>query len=175
MKPTLSYTCEDDKCYGATGMAISIMVLESEDMLSAISLDAAPDAILELVDDFYFAGNPGLSAKSAWNQMLRAFNLSAAMAIANVMCRTMVRDHRLIDADTRRRLLDIIIDEGSSSCSLEPDETTSLFDKNYNYLYRVFNHRGVQDVADRFADRLKRMRRMTRADVIENLRGLRVL
>lgn len=175
MKQKFSYTCEDDKCYGATGMAISIMVLDADEFLSAIALDASPDALIELVDDFYFSGNPGLSAKSAWNQMLRSFNLTTAMTIANVMCRTMVRDRRLIDADTRQALLDIVVDEGNASCSLEADETTRLFDKNYNYLYRVFNHRGVHDVADRFADRLKRSRRMTRLDIIEALQGLRML
>lgn len=171
----LSYECEDDKCYGATGMAISIMVYDADEMLSAISLDAPSHLLVDLVDDFYFSGNPGLSAKSAWNQILRSFNLSTAMTIGNVMCRTMVRDHRQVDAALRRRLLEAVTDEGKRECSLEDDECRSLFDKNFNYLYRVFNHRGVQSVADDFADRLKRVRRMTRLDVIEQLRGLRAL
>ncbi|MFS6554945.1 hypothetical protein VPJ68_05540, partial [Parabacteroides distasonis] len=80
-----------------------------------------------------------------------------------------------VDAALRRRLLEAVTDEGKRECSLEDDECRSLFDKNFNYLYRVFNHRGVQSVADDFADRLKRVRRMTRLDVIEQLRGLRAL
>ena len=65
--------------------------------------------------------------------------------------------------------------EGSDSCSLDEDESQRLFDKNYNYLYRIFNHRGVHDVAHSFADALKRSRRMTRIEILEQLRGLRVL
>lgn len=175
MDSNLSYNCEDDKCYGATGMAISIMVYDSDELLSSISLDAPAHSMVDLIDDFYFSGNPGLSAKSAWNQILRSFNLTMAMTIGNVMCRTMVRDRKAIDDDLRRRLLEIVTTEGLDTCSLEEDECRSLFAKNYNYLYRVFNHQGVHDVAHDFADRLKRARHMTRLEVVEQLRGLRVL
>lgn len=174
-KNKLAYTCEDDRCYGATGMAISVMVMDSADMLSAISLDTAADEMIELVDDFYFTGNPGLSAKSAWTQILRSFNLSTAMTIGNVMCRSMVRNVKLVDDATRKLLLDIVTEEGQNSCSLDDDECARLFDKNYRYLYQVFNHRGVHDVAHSFADRLKRSRRLTRAEIIEQLRGLTIL
>lgn len=175
MNSNLSYNSEEDKCYGATGMAISIMVYDCDEMLSCISLDAPAHSLVELVNDFYFSGNPGMSAKSAWAQITRSFNLSMAMTIGNVLCRSMVRDRKLVDAATRKMLLDIITREGEESCSLEDDECRELFEKNYNYLYRVFNHRGVHEVAHDFADALTRMRRMTRMDVIDHLRGLRVL
>ena len=35
----LRYTDETDRCYGAAGMAISLVVYDGEEMLSAISLD----------------------------------------------------------------------------------------------------------------------------------------
>lgn len=35
----LRYTDETDRCYGAAGMAISLVVFDGEDILSAISLD----------------------------------------------------------------------------------------------------------------------------------------
>ena len=38
----LSYTNEDDKCYGATGMAIGIVVFDGEDKLAGVGLDADP-------------------------------------------------------------------------------------------------------------------------------------
>lgn len=171
----LSYDSEDDKCFGATGMAISVVLLDGSRLLSSISLDAAPDRMMEMADEFYFAGNPGLSAKSAWNQILHSFNLTMAMMIGNVMCRSMVRNHRLVDDETNRLLHDLILEEGRATCSLEEDECDRLYNKNYRFLYQVFNHRGVHAVAGDFADRLKRMRRMTRSEILEQLRGLNVI
>lgn len=175
MKDTFRYISEDDKCYGATGMAIGIVVYDSEDMLSGISLDAEPDDMMEFVDDFYFSGNPGLSAKSAWNQILKNFNLTMSLTIANVLCRSLVLDHKELDGSLRSRLHDVIMEEGRDTCSLDDDETDRLFDKNYRYLYRIFNHQGVQGVAHDFADKLKRSRRLSRMEVIDCLRALNML
>lgn len=175
MNDTFSYTSEDDKCYGATGMAIAVVVYDSEDMLASISLDASPEQMLEYVDDFFFAGNPGLSAKSAWNQILKNFNLTMALTIANVMCRSMVLDRKPVADELRTRLHDVVMEEGRDTCSLDDDETERLFDKNYHYLYRIFNHQGVHGVAHDFADSLKRMRRMSRMEVVDRLRALNMI
>lgn len=175
MSVKLSYRNEDDKCYGATGMAVAVVVFDGEDMLSAVDLDAEADSILEFANDFYFTGNPGLSAKTAWNHILKNFNLEMAATIANVMCRNMVLDRTAVSAEIKDMLGKCVLDEGSSWCNLEEDETRRLFEKNYTYLYRVFNHRGVQEVVHDFANALKRRRRMTRLDVIEQLRALSML
>lgn len=176
MKDTkLSYRNEDDKCYGATGMAIAVVVFDGEDMLSAVDLDAAPESMLELAEDFYFSGNPGLSAKSAWNRMLGNFNISMASSIANVMCRSVILDHTPVSADIKNYLRECVIEAGHDICDLEDDESGRLFDKNYMYLHRVFNHTGVQGIAHDFADVLKRRRRLTRMDVMEQLRALSML
>lgn len=175
MEHKLSYRNEDDKCYGATGMAIAVVVFDGEDMLSAVNLDATPDNVLELSEEFYFAGNPGLSAKSAWNRILSNFNLTMATSIANVMCRKVVLDNEAVDAEIKRFLRDFMLDEGKSTCDLDEEETARLFDKNYTYLHRVFNHHGVQGIAHDFANVLKRRRRMTRMEVIEQLRALSML
>lgn len=175
MEHKLSYRNEDDKCYGATGMAIAMVVFDGEDMLSAMDLDASPDKVLELAEDFYFSGNPGLSAKSAWNKILSSFNLTMATSIANVMCRKVVLDKEPVDAEIKRLLRDFMLEEGKCTCDLEEEETMRLFDKNYMYLHRVFNHHGVQGIAHDFANALKRRRRMTRMEVIEQLRALSML
>ena len=153
-------------------MAIGLVIFDGEDKLSAVSLDATADSIMEFVEDFYFAGNPNFSVKNAWNQILKNFNLHMALAIANVMCRTMVLERSQVSAGMKRALRDVMVREGIEICSLDSDETERLFDKNYTYLYRIFNHQGVQSVAHDFADTLKRVRRMTRNDVIEHLRAL---
>lgn len=175
METNLKYRSEDDRCYGATGMTVAFVVLEGDELVSAVDLDASPDALVEYSDDYYFAGNPGLSAKSAWNTILKHFNFSMAAVVGNVMCRRYVLEHSGIDADTRQYLLDLMISEGGEACNLEEDETRRLFDKNFMYLTRVFTHQGVQSVCHDFATALKRHRRMTRFEILDQLRALRRL
>lgn len=171
---SLGYISEDDKCYGATGVAISIMVYDCDELLSAVSLDAAPDSMIELANEFYFTSRT-LSPADSWKQMLQRFNITTAMTLGNAMCRSMVYHHKPLEPALRTRLHDIVAEEGHDVCALEDDEIERIFDKIYNSLYRVFNHRGVQEVADDFADTLKRVRRMTRMEVVEQLRALRML
>ena len=40
METNLRYRNEDDRCYGATGMTVALVVMEGEDLLSAVNLDA---------------------------------------------------------------------------------------------------------------------------------------
>jgi len=175
MEHKLSYRNEDDKCYGATGMAVAVVVFDGEDKLAALDLDADADAMLEFAGDFYFSGNPGLSAKAAWNHILKNFNLEMAVTIANVMCRHMVLDRTNVSPQIKKTISQCVFEEGHRWCNLDDDEINRLFEKNYTYLFRVFNHRGVQDVVRDFADVLKRRRRLSRFDVVEQLRALSML
>lgn len=172
METNLKYRNEDDKCYGTTGMAVAFVMLDGDELIDAVDLDAAADAVIEYASDYYFAGNPGLSAKSAWNTILKHFNYSMAAAIGNVMCRRYVLDHERFDDDTKRFLLDLMIEEGHNECNLDDDETRRLFDKNFVYLTRVFTHQGVQGVCHDFASTLKRRRRLSRLELLEELRAL---
>lgn len=175
MKQKLSYKDEDDKCYGATGMAMAVVIFDGEDMLSSINLDAEPESVLEFTDGFYFSGNPGFSAKNSWNQILKNFNLAMAVSLGNVLCRSIIHNSRQLDSDMKKYLRQLIIEEGASNCALEADETGHLFDKNYSYLTRAFNHYGVQSVAHDFAETLRNRRTMTRLDILEQLRALTML
>lgn len=168
----LGYKNEDDKCYGATGMAVAVVVFDGEKYLSAVNLDAEAGSLMEMTDEFFFTGSPALSAKSVWNRILNNYNLTLAMSLANVMCRSIVRDHKPLSAEVRNHLRRLSIEQGTESCSLDEDESGRLFDKNYTYLTRVFNHTGVGSVCHDFADTLKRRRRLTRHEIIEELRAL---
>ncbi len=94
------------------------------------------------------------------------------MSLANVMCRSIVRDRKPLSPAVRERLRRLSIEQGNESCSLDEDESGRLFDKNYTYLTRVFNHTGIGSVCHDFADTLKRRRRLTRHDILEELRAL---
>ncbi len=176
MKTDLQYRNEDDKCYGATGMTVAFVVMEGDDLVSGVNIDAeTADEIMEYTGEYFFNGNPGVSAKSAWNTLLKHFNYSMAAAIGNVMCRRYVLDHAQIDNSTKKYLLDLMIEEGNETCNLDEDETRRIFDKNYVYLTRVFTHQGIQSVCNDFANTLKRRRHMSRLDILEHLRALRML
>lgn len=171
----LQYIDENDKCYGITGMAIGLVIWDAENVLSAVSVDAPADEVVEFTPEFYFAGNPGLSAKVAWNHIVRHFQVSMGMMIGNLLCRSYVLHKEDVDEETRSRLLRYLDEEGRETCSLESDEVERLFNKSYNYLYKVFNHAGVQSVANDFARELSSRRRMSRGEVIEQLRALQML
>ncbi len=172
---SLKYTDENDRCYGATGMAIGLVVYDGEDMLASVSIDGDPDDMMQLSPDFYFAGNPGVSAKTAWNQIVKNYNLGMAMLISNLLCRNLVNRRRALPSELHDLLHSLAMDEGKTSCSLDEDEIDRLFDKNYNYLTRVFSHHGVQSVAHDFAAQLLSRRTLSRLDVLEQLAALRML
>ncbi len=171
----LQYIDENDKCYGITGMAIGMVVWNAEDVLSAVSLDAPAEEVVEFTPDFYFSGNPRLSAKVAWNHILQHYQVSMGMLIGNLLCRSYVLHKEKVDAGARNELLHYLDEEGRDTCSLESDEIERLFNKSYDYLYKIFNHSGVQSLAHDFAHELHDRRRLTRGEVSELLRALHVL
>ncbi len=166
------YADDSDRAYGAAGMAIGLVVYDGDDILYSIDLDAEPADILTLSPDFFFAGNPGVSAKAAWTQLVKNFNLGVAMLISNVMCRHMVHSGHDVPANLTLELKALAHEEGAVACALEDDEIDRLFDKSYNYLRRVFAHRGVQAVAHDFASTLATRRTLSRLDVLEQLHAL---
>lgn len=171
----IKYIDENDKCYGITGMAIGMVIWDAENVLAAVSLDAPADETVEFTPEFYYNGNPGLSAKVSWNHILQHYQVTMGMLLGNVLCRSHVLHHAAIDNDTKKELLELFDNEGREACSLESDEIERMFTKSYNYLYKVFNHAGVQDIAHDFARELKTRRRMTRGEVIEQLHALSML
>lgn len=175
METSLSYRDEKDRCYGATGMAIGIVAVDGDEYITSVTIDGPADRMLEYGANFYFSRNPRLSAKDQWNQMLRSYNLSVVAMLANMMCRRMVLDGDVLDAETRRALHDIALDEGRESCSLEQDECERLFDKNLNYLIRIFSHRGVHSVAHDFAETLAQRRTLSRLEILDMLKALRMI
>lgn len=174
-KATLKYLDDDDRCYGLTGMAMGIVIWDCEDLLAAIDLDADPDEMMEFTPQYYFAGNPRLSARIAWNQILEHFRLTMGLLMANVMCRNNVLKNCEIEKDVIDLMYQYLIEEGRDTCSLDDDEINNLFNRQYSYLHRLFSHPGVRRVAVDFAHELKSRRRMSVDEVIEGFRPLALL
>lgn len=166
------YADEKDKCYGLTGMIISLNVLESDDMLREISIDSThPDSIL-FTPDFFFCSNPRYSAKIAWKEMVKQYQLLTGLVIGNVLCRYGVGARRRIDRDVLSALKELIADEGRDMCSFDDDEIDEIFSKTYGYLSNVFASGRVHSLADNFVDVLRRRRTMSGSEVLEELQLL---
>ena len=175
MENRLKYRDETDRSYGATGMALSLVVLDGQEMLVGLSIDGEPSEIMEMHPSFYFTGNPGFSATSAWKQLRNNFGLSVAMLIGNVMSRTMVQDRKEIDSDLRSFLTDRAMQEGIDSIALEEDEIREIFDQEYRYLFNVFNHRRLVPVVHEFAEILRERRKMSRLEILDRLRTFNII
>ncbi len=175
MSSSLKYTDEKDKSYGLTGMAISMIVLDGEEYLSGMSIDAPVGEGVELSQDFYFIGNPRLSAKIAWNEILKHFQLSAGMVISNVMCRSYVQHRRKLSSELVAILKDLVRAEAKENCSLDEDESDMIFEKSLNYFDRIFSYARVHEIAHEFASAIVKQRSMSAQEIIEQLRQLSML
>lgn len=172
MDNKLKYRDERDKTYGITGMVIAMVLTDGEEMLVEVSLDAPAGESMRFTPDFYFNGNPRLSAKLAWNQMLRQFSISTGMLIGNVLCRSYLMDNSGLDSEVLDEVRRLVRRHGAELCTLETDEADSLFNRNFSYFDRIFNHRGVAAVAHNFASELTHRRSMSLQEIIEQLRDL---
>ena len=168
----LKYKDETDRAYGLTGMTISMMVWDGEDMLSGVNLDANPGDGLEVTPDFHFSGNPRLSARLAWQQMVKQFELNTAMLLGNAVCRARVGSGKQIPASVNALMRALVRDEGKSMCSLDDDEIGHVYDKTMRYLDQIFTYDAVVRIAHRFAADLQRHRRLSAAEVLDRLADL---
>lgn len=173
MATSLKYKDERDRCYGLTGMAMSMVVLNGDELLAAINLDAdSVDEMMEFTPQYYFAGNPRLSARLAWNQLVEHYSLTMGMLVANVLCRYYVNRHEELTPEILDLMHSCIVDEGKETCQLDDDEINALFNKNFSYMQRLFRHHGVQSVVNEVASIVAQRRRLSVSEVIEAFRPL---
>lgn len=176
---SLKYTDETDRCFGAAGMAISLIVYDGEEMMAGFSIDPEDNApasrTIILSPEFYFSGSPTVSASSAWHRILKNYSLALAMAVGNVMCRHLVGHRTPLPAAITDSLRELALAEGADSCQLDADEAEAIFNKTSSHLSRVFAHRGVQSVAHDFASALQSRRSLSRLEALELLQALRML
>jgi hypothetical protein len=171
-KSPLKYSNEKDRSYGIAGMAISMVVWNGEEQLSAISIDNPLGEGVELAPEIIFAGNPHFSPRTAWQQQVKKLELSAAMIMGNAMCRAYLNRKRGISSKVNASLKALVRDEARTICSLEDDEIDALYNKTYRYLEQLFSHEGVAGLARELANELTERRRLSAAETLEMLRAL---
>ncbi len=170
---SLKYKDEADRAYGASGMAVAVVVCNAEDLIVAIDIDAEdPADMLELSDRYYMAGNRANSVSAAWQQILSALRATLVMATGNVMARYMVEQRVPVSSDVRALLREAVIADAAETCQLENDEIDELFTSTFSYLQRVFSNRGIGQLTGDFADLLRRQRRLTHSEMMQAMRPL---
>ncbi|MDE7154618.1 MAG: hypothetical protein K2O00_09305 [Muribaculaceae bacterium] len=177
MNVSLKYIDEEDKSYGLVGTAVGMYVFECDDHLLGLSLDETePERSVQLVAEHYFSGNPSMSAKIVWNNLLSQYRMMVAMTVSNYLCRVLVHRHdNSVDPFAKNMLRRVIIEEGHDTCQLDEDEIDRMFNQGYQHFQRIFAHSGVQNVIHTFASDLRRVRTMDHEEIERELMALRMI
>lgn len=171
---TLQYQNEDDRAYGLAGMAISLAALDALDRVAEVSLDST-GPMVTFSNQFYFSGSPSISPKATWQNLVENFKITAAMAVSNVMSRSMVRLGNEIPMEILSDLKQAIAEEGRSSCDLEDDELENLFGRTLNYTYRIFGNRRLHPAIAEFSRILSVRRRLSGMEIADELHSLQLI
>lgn len=167
MNSKFIYADEEDKSYGLAGMAIALNVWDKHTMIRHISLDLADP--IAFTPDFFFTANPRFSAKLAWNEMLKEYQLLTGIVLGNVVCRKVVRKRERPTAEFLREVYALVENEGREHCQLEPDEITIIFNKTSSYITDLFADARVASLARRFAADLIEKRTMSGTEIANEI------
>ena len=171
----MRYRDELDRSYGAAGMALGLSVFDASDLFTAISLDAEGPGCIQFTPEFFFAGNPRLSPRGAWKNILGHYRISVGLAVANVLCRRMVLDNEKVDQNLRDQLFNAACDDGRDYCQLERDEVEPIFDEAFDSMMRLFADSRVRKAMDAFSDALQRRRTLSHIDVADILQQMNLI
>ena len=168
----MKYRDELDKSYGVAGMVLGLSVFDASDLFTAVTLDGDGPGCIQFTPEFFFAGNPRLSPRGAWQYIVGHYRISVGLAVANALCRRMVLDNGKVDDKLRDELFNAAFDDGRNYCQLERDEVEPIFDEAFNNMKRLFADGRVRKAMDSFADVLQRNRTLSHIDVIDLLQQL---
>ncbi len=173
-KLTLAYLNEDDRAYGLAGMSISLAALDAIDRVAEVSLDAE-GPMVTFSHAYYFSGSPSISPKATWNNLLNNLYLTSAMALSNVMARSLVRLNAEVPEEINREIRSVIAEEGRDVCDLEDDEIDALYNKTSSLMRRIFRNPRLHPAIDEFARTLSRRRTLSGNELLDELRLLQLV
>ena len=165
----LLYADENDRALGLTGMTIALAVYNAGDMLARVSLDDAPGTGFVMSPEFDFGGNPRMSARLVWQQLVHQFEIESAILVGNAMCRMYVGQRKRIPSRLDTMIRAMVRDHGHALCSLDDDEVAVIYEKIERTLENVFLRERIHTLAHTFADRLLSARTISGAEAIDIL------
>ena len=174
-KRIMKYRDELDKSYGIAGMALGLSLLDADDLFTAVTLDGDGPGCIRFTPEFYFAGNPRLSPRGAWQYIVGHYRITVGLAVANALCRRMVLDNGSVDDKLRDDLFNAAYEDGKDFCQLERDEVEPIFDEAFDNMRRLFSDSQVRKAMDTFVDALQRRRTLSHIDVADILQQLNLI
>ena len=171
----MKYRDELDKSYGVAGMALGLSVFDADDLFTGVTLDADGPGCIQFTPEFFFAGNPRLSPRGAWQYIVGHYRITVGLAVANALCRRMVLDNDSVDDQLRDDLFNAAWEDGRDFCQLERDEVEPIFDEVFDSMKQLFSNSQVRKAMDTFADALQQRRTLSHIDVIDILQQLNLI
>lgn len=170
----LHYRNERDRSFGLAGMTLALATLEAMDDVISVSLDSAGPMVL-FSDDFYRGISQAASAKAHWQTLMRNYQITTSLALANVLARCLTNEHAADSAAMLEALYPVVEDEGKAVCSLEEDEIRSFYDNSLMQARRTFGNPRLRPYLERLVDVLKQRRTLSGREIAEELHALRII
>lgn len=170
----LAYRSEEDRSYGLAGMTIALATLDAIDNVVRINLDSEGPMVL-FTNEFFWGNSQAASPKAYWHTLIRNFQITASLALYNVLSRCMVRERGADPTAMLDALMPVIISEGMDVCSLEEDEAHNLYNNSLMQARRTFGNPRLHPYVDRLADLLAHRRTLTGREIAEELHALHLL
>lgn len=164
----LTYTNEDDRAFGLAGMAISLAQLDAIDRIVEISLDSQ-GPMVTFSQQYFYGGSPAVSPKASWENMMRNFQITSSMVIANVMARSLVRLGEEVPQEVMETIYGEISAEGADECGLEEDETRAFYNRLLTLNRRIFGNPRLRPAVAELAHRISRRRRLSGMEIQDEI------
>lgn len=168
---TFEYRNEDDKAYGLAGMVISAGSLDALELIHSVSLDE-DGPMVRFSEAYHHLLLPSLSPKGVWEQLRRNLYITAAMAVGNLMARSVVRDGAEVPVRLLGDLHKAMADEARDTLSLDDDETDALFDHLLRHNMKIFHNPRVRPKVYALTHRLALLRTLSQGDLAFELERL---
>ncbi len=169
----LAYRSGEDRSYGLAGMTLALAVTDAIDTVVRVSLDQEGPMVL-FSNEFFWGTSQAASPKAHWHRLMRNYHITTSLALANVMARSLVREHgdptEMLDA-----LFPVIAQEGREVCQLEEDEIRGFYDNTLREARRTFINPRLHPYVDRLAQLLTRRRTLTGREIAEELHAMHLL
>lgn len=173
-KFSLSYINEDDRAYGLAGMMVALASLDAIDKVAAITIDTE-GPMVEFSHAYYFSGNPSISPKSTWDNLVSNFHITTSMVVGNVLARSLVRLKESAPEEIMKTIYSQVEAEGKESCDLETDEIERLYDHALTRALRIFRNPRVHPAIDEFARIISLKRSLSGREVYDELHLLQLV
>ncbi|MCH5227354.1 MAG: hypothetical protein J1F16_06000 [Muribaculaceae bacterium] len=165
---------EDDRAYGLAGMMVALANLDAIDRIAAVTIDT-DGPMVEFSHAYYFSGNPSISPKATWDNLVSNFHITTSMVMGNILARSLVRLKEEAPEEVMKELYDMVEEEGKESCSLEKDEVENLYDYALSRAMRIFRNPRVHPAIDEFARIISVKRTMSGREIFDELHQLQLI